>query len=99
MLKVRMPRLTLARIGFRVGTKASAVILKSVIRAGTMRLALHTNSVNGAWIGMISKVPACDKLKLFCRVVLEGYTIISRAAIWGKIPFCNVLGFWSANSN
>ena len=40
-----MPRLTLARIGLSAVSKASSVTLSSVMRTGTTRLLLHTNSV------------------------------------------------------
>src|ERR1700740_1385762 len=38
MLSTRRPRLTLARIGFNAGSKASSVTLKSVMRTGRTRL-------------------------------------------------------------
>ena len=47
----------MARIGLSAGSNASSVMLKSVIRTGTMRLLLQTKSVSGASIGAISSVP------------------------------------------
>ena len=58
-LSTRMPRLTLARIGFSAVSKASSVMLKSVMRTGTMRFLLQTNSDSADSIGTISSVPDC----------------------------------------
>ena len=58
MVSTRRPRLTLARIGFRLESNISSVMLNSVILTGTTRSLLHTNSVSGASIGTISSVPA-----------------------------------------
>ena len=40
-----MLRLTFARMGFSEGSKASSVMLNSVMRTGRMRCVLHTKSV------------------------------------------------------
>jgi len=48
-----MPKLTLARIGFKVASNASSLMESSVMRTGTMRLAPKTKSGNGAICGAI----------------------------------------------
>src|SRR5919198_6525059 len=71
-LRTCRPRVTLARIGFKFGSKASSVIVNSVSRTGRMRCALQTKSVSGASSGAISSVPAPASAWFACSVALAG---------------------------
>ena len=82
-VSTRSPRLTLARIGLRFGSKASSVIDRSVTRTGVTRLLLHTNNVNGDTIGAISSVPLLPKRFRSLSCVLVGDTKASSTARCG----------------
>ena len=78
-----MERLTLARIGFNLGSKACSVMLKPVIRTGSTRLSPHTNSVNGAFGAATSLIPARSSASLVIIAEAFGYSSISREASVG----------------
>ena len=78
-----MLRLTLARIGLSIGSKASSVMLKSVTRTGAMRDLLHTNSTSGVSMGRISSAPDCESALFESRCWLDGWTSDSRRASCG----------------
>ncbi len=54
----RRPRLILARMGLSAVSKASSVMLNSVMRTGRTRVLLQTNSVSGISAAAISSTPA-----------------------------------------
>ena len=60
----RSPMLTLARMGFSEVSKASSVMLMSVIRTGRTRLRLQINRASGVSIAAISSVPDFARLLL-----------------------------------
>ena len=89
----RRPRLTLARVGFSDGSKASSVIENSVTRTGTTRFALQTNSTSGASGGRISSVPEFDSEFSVCSSAVVGLTSASRTASCGAMPYFTAFAF------
>src|SRR6266567_386423 len=97
--RTRMPRLTLALMGFRATSKASSVMLKSVSRTGRTLALLQTNRVSGASTGAISRVPPEARSLLAWTCALGGYTTVSKAASSGASPSCTVRWFRAGNSS
>ena len=75
-------------------------MLNSVMRTGTMRFLLQTNSVSGACIGAISSVPGCASALFACKLArarIDDRLRARRAA--AECRAATAFGFWSGNSS
>src|SRR6185503_6981345 len=79
----RIPKETFARMGLSAGSNASSVTLKSVMRTGTIRCELQTNSVSADCMGTSSIVPRAARASLAISAAAEGYAIASSVASCG----------------